>query len=847
LKSKQQKRRVAIAPRPADASEFLAELMASLQADDLTTALRKIDASRELVDGHAFASYLAGLIRVSLGQDDAAIDHFGKAIAIDPNHAQALYGRAVALQKSGRVEAAIDDHERSLRLDPGNVEGWLNYGAALQMAGRSAKAVDAYGKLLARAPNHAQALANRGLSRHAMGEDARAIEDYDRALALSPADPVLLRNRAVSLARLSRHEEALDGFARAFALDASYLDAADGALAALVALRLFEDAASFCDTVLTIAPGHVPALLTKANALHETKRHVAALAVFDEALARAPDDPKLLTNRGMSLFELGRLDEAHASALAAIAADPAFALAWRCRGMVEMRCADHDAALASFDEALRLADNEPDVHCGRGIVLKELGRFEEARAEFDQALAIDPRHAETKANKGSLLLLRGEFAEGLELFEHRWVLDDRPKAEVAYRWPEWRGEPIAGKSIIILDEAGLGDALQFIRYAPMLAQAGARVAYHCRPSLQRVMRGLGEQVEIVAAPAEDAAYDYCVTLCSLPRAFGTRATTIPGEAYLRAEPERVALWRERLSGEGLKVGIAWHGSSHSRSDHARAAPLSAFAPLGAVAGVRLFSLQKNFGADQLRDAPMRVLSLGDDFDAGPNAFVDTAAVIENLDLVVTIDTSIAHLAGALGKPVWIAIKHAPEWRWQLEREDSPWYRSARLFRQARRGDWSDVFARMARELEALAAPRGRPAEADAILIPGSVGDLIDRITILEIKAEKITDSAKRANVARELALLQGLRDDRGFAGGALDALAQELKDTNLALWDIEDHIRNCEKRSEFGAEFIALARSVYQRNDHRAALKRRINLACGSAIVEEKSYDEAPRELRRRA
>ncbi|HEY8065550.1 MAG TPA: DUF6165 family protein [Methylosinus sp.] len=838
MKSKQQKRRIASAPRPAEASAFLADLMASLQADDLKTALRKIDASRALVDTHAFASYLAGLIRVSLGQDAAAIEHFGRAIAIDPNHAQALYGRAVALQKSGRPDAAIADHERSLRLDPGNVEGWLNYGAALQMAGRGADAVDAYGRVLARAPNHAQALANRGLSLHAIGEDARAIEDYDRAIALLPSDPVPLRNKAVSLARLARHEEALDCFARAFALDPSCLDAADGALSALIALRLFEDAVSFCDTVLSIAPGHVPALLTKANALHEAKRHVAALATFDEALALAPSDPKLLTNRGMSLFELGRLDEAHAAALAAIAADPGFALAWRCRGMVEMRRSELDAALPSFDEALRLCDGEADTHCGRGIVLKELGRFDEARAAFDRALAIDPRHSETKANKGSLLLLRGEFEEGLELFEHRWVLDDRPKAEVGYRWPEWRGEPIAGKSILILDEAGLGDALQFIRYAPLLAQAGAKVAFHCRPALQRLMRGLGETVEIVAAPAEDAAYDYCVTLCSLPRAFGTRAETIPGDAYLRAEPERVALWRERLSGEGLKVGVAWHGSAHSRSDHARAAPLSAFAPLGGVAGVRLYSLQKNFGADQLRAAPMRVMSFGDDFDAGADAFVDTAAVIENLDLVVTIDTSIAHLAGALGKPVWIAIKHAPEWRWQLEREDSPWYHSARLFRQSARGDWSDVFARMAR---ALAAPHARPAEADAILIPGSVGDLIDRITILEIKSEKIADAAKRANVARELSLLAGLRDDRGFAGGALDALADELKDTNLALWEIEDRIRNCEKRSDFGDEFIALARSVYQRNDHRAALKKRINLACGSAIVEEKSYDEAPR------
>jgi tetratricopeptide (TPR) repeat protein len=836
MKSRKGKTSRELSRASVDSQAFLAMLTAQVRDGSLSAATQQIDARRDIVDAHPFASWLAGLIRVAKGEEEKAIDHFSRAVALAPDHAQALYGRAVALQKCGRALEAIPDYESSLRLDPTHVEGWFNYGEALLSLARHSDAFAVFSRLLALAPDHAAAHNLRGLALHAMGRDAEAVADYDRAIALAPGDKSRARNRAVSLARLGRHEEALASFVQAFALDNSYLDAADGAACALMALRRFGEAGAFCDHVLEIAPRHAPALLTKGNALHELKRFEEALAVFDAALEGAPNDVRLLTNRGMTLFELGRFEEAHAAALAAITIDLGFALAWRCRGMVEMRNAALDEALVSFDTALRLSPNEADVLCGRAIVLKELGRYDEALAEFDRALAIDPRHAESKANKGSLLLLLGRFEEGWELFEHRWVQDDRPKAEVSYRWPEWRGEPIAGKSIILLDEAGLGDALQFCRYAPMLAQAGARVTYHCRPSLQRVMRGLGRDVEIVAAPPADAAYDYCVTLCSLPRAFAARADTIPGALYLHAEPEHVALWRERLQGDGFKVGIAWHGSSHSRSDHTRAAPLEAFAPLSRVPGVRLFSLQKNFGADQLRRAPadMRVEALGDDFDSGPDAFVDTAAVIDNLDLVVTIDTSIAHLAGALGRPVWIAIKHSPEWRWMLEREDSPWYDSARLFRQTRRGDWSDVFERMASELERIAhAPRAEP-----VMTPCSVGDLIDRLTILEIKSEKMSDPAKRANVARELALLRRQRDARGFVGGALDALACELKETNLALWEIEDRIRNCEKRQDFGAEFIALARSVYQRNDHRALLKRRINDACGSAIVEEKSYDE---------
>jgi tetratricopeptide (TPR) repeat protein len=820
---------------PADSELFLASLMADVREGSLAVATQKIDARRDVIDAHPFASYLAGLIRVAKGEEEKAIAHFGRAIALAPDHAQALYGRAVALQKCGRASDALADYEASLRLDPANAECWFNFGEALLALQRHADACDALTRTLALAPSHAAALGHRGLALHALGRDAEAVADYDRAIALEGADKSLLRNRAVSLTRLARHEEALASFAQAFAMDATYLDAADGAAGALMALRRYGEAGALCDHVLSFAPQHGPALLTKGNALHELKRFDEALAVFDAALAHAPNDVRLATNRGMALFELGRFDEAHAAALAAIALDAGFALAWRCRGMTELRRAELDEALASFDMALRLAGADADVYCGRAIVLKELGRYDEARADFDRALSVDPRNAEAKANKGSLLLLLGQFEEGLELFEHRWVQGDRPKAEIAYRWPEWRGEPIAGKSIIVLDEAGLGDALQFCRYAPLLAKAGARATYHCRPSLARVMRGLGEDVDIVTAPPPEAVYDYCVTICSLPRAFATRADTIAGDAYLRAEPERVAHWRERL-GAGFKVGIAWHGSSHSRSDHTRAAPLAAFAPLARIDGVRLISLQKNFGAEQLRSAPagIRVESLGADFDSGADAFVDTAAVIENLDLVVTIDTSIAHLAGALGRPVWIAIKHSPEWRWMLEREDTPWYDSARLFRQKARGNWDEVFARMAGELQRVAlAPRAAP-----VMTPCSIGDLIDRITILEIKSEKIADAAKRANVARELALLSRQRDERGFRGGALDALTRELKDTNLALWDIEDRIRACEKRQDFGEEFVALARSVYHRNDHRAALKRRINDVCGSAIVEEKSYDE---------
>ena len=493
-------------------------------------------------------------------------------------------------------EAAIADHERSLRLDPGNVEGWLNYGAALQMAGRCAEAVDAYGQV---AGAGAEPCAGLRQSRPLAARDratTRARSKITTAPSrLLPADPVLLRNKAVSLARLARHEEALDCFARAFALDPSYLDAADGALAALVALRLFEEAVSFCDTVLSVAPGHVPALLTKANALHETKRHVAALAIFDEALAHAPDDPQAAHQ---SRHDSVRARPARGGARLRARGDRGRRRLSRWRGAAAAwwRCAAPSSTRRSPLSTRRCASpiDEPDVHCGRGIVLKELGRFDEARAEFDRALAIDPRHAETKANKGSLLLLLGEFEEGLELFEHRWVLDDRPKAEVAYRWPEWRGEPDRRQ---VDPHSGRGRPRRRAAIHPLRADAGAggREGRLSLPPLAAARdarpRRSGRDRR---RAAEDAAYDYCVTLCSLPRAFGTRAETIPG----RALSSRRAGARRAVARASFRRGIEGRHRlarqlAFALRPCARRAAL-AFAPLGAVAGVRLYQPAEEF-------------------------------------------------------------------------------------------------------------------------------------------------------------------------------------------------------------------------------------------------------------
>jgi hypothetical protein len=264
-------------------------------------------------------------------------------------------------------------------------------------------------------------------------------------------------------------------------------------------------------------------------------------------------------------------------------------------------------------------------------------------------------------------------------------------------------------------------------------------------------------------------------------------------------------------------------------------PLTALAPLSGVAGVRLISLQKGAGEEQLSNLPasMRVETLGTDFDAGADAFVDTAAVMTCLDLIITCDTSIAHLAGALAVPVWVALKSDAEWRWLTKRADTPWYPTVRLFRQMRRGVWSDVFDAMASELAQLAERRATPC---IVSTPCSLGELIDKITILRIKTERIGEPEKLANVRRELNLLERSAREDGASVPPIDLLTDQLAAVNGRLWTIEDALRTCEREGDFGPRFVALARSVYCENDTRAAIKRAINTLANSALVEEKSY-----------
>jgi hypothetical protein len=332
-------------------------------------------------------------------------------------------------------------------------------------------------------------------------------------------------------------------------------------------------------------------------------------------------------------------------------------------------------------------------------------------------------------------------------------------------------------------------------------------------------------------------YDVYCALLNVPGLTATSVAAIPADVpYIVPDPELVARWKEELAGvSGLKVGINWQGNPKYAGDRHRSIPLAQFEPLARGPGVRLFSLQKSAGLEQLEALAGRfaVTDLGRRLDEATGPFLDTAAVLVNLDLFITSDTAVAHRAGALGVPVWMPVSTTPDWRWMTHREDNPWYPTMRIFRQSEHMAWGPVFARMASELAALVSGRVRTPVVTVGIAPG---ELLDKITILEITAQRITDEAQRRNVCAELAALVEARDRSIFDREGVSGWTAELKGLNEALWTIEEQLRVCEASEDFGSRFIELARSVYRTNDRRAAVKRMINQRPGSAILEGKSY-----------
>jgi len=553
------------------------------------------------------------------------------------------------------------------RNEPPDVPSMLAQAAALQGQGQAGGAERLYAAILGIAPDNADALHCMGTIKLARGEPGEALRLIGAAMASRAPTPRILFDLGLAFNALSQHQKALDSFDLAIQLQPDFFEAHGNRGAMLAALGRYDDAIESYRAALAIKPDFADARCNLGSALTHLQRYDEALASLDHALALRPDYPDALYNRGNALKVLKRYDE----------------------------------ALASYDRTIAVRPDHADAHNNRGQVLRELARYDEAIASYDRALDLRPRHVMAHCNAAALRLLTGDFERGWAHYDWRWLKKSVIPAKRNFSQPAWNGgEPIAGKTILIHSEQGLGDTIQFCRYVPLVAARGARVIFEVQTPLQALMASLDGAAQVVPKGSPLPVLDLHCPLVSLPLAFGTRLETIPSTTgYLSAQAQHVTAWQSRLEGKRRpRIGLTWSGNRGHERDWERSIGLRTLVPLLDAFGddVTFFSLQKDVRADD--DALLK--ERADIFDFG-NAladFSDTAALISQLDLVISVDTSVAHLAGALGKPVWILLTYFPDWRWLLGRDDSPWYPTARLFRQGESRTWDGVIARVRQAL-----------------------------------------------------------------------------------------------------------------------------------------------------
>ena len=530
------------------------------------------------------------------------------------------------------------------------------------------------------------------------GKAGEAVEFLTRAIATNPTSPDAHFNRGVALGELGRSAEALESYERVLALNPEYADAHFNRGAVFGGLRRWQEAIECYDRAIALRADHAEAHHNRGVALTELERPAEALESYERALASRPAYAAACNNRGVALARLGRLAEALESYDRAIQLRPDYASAYDNRGVALFELDRSVEALQSHERALLISPDLAEAHYNRGNALRELHRHRDAIASYERALALKPDHASAHWNLADCLLLTGEFARGWQHYEWRWKLADRRDSARDFSAPLWLGaQPLAGKTILLHSELGLGDTILFCRYATRVAALGAKVILEAQPSLVPVLIGLEGVALTLPRGAPLPEFDFHCPLMSLPLAFKTDLPSVPSDVpYLGSDAERVAEWIERLGTyDRPRVGLVWSGSVKLKNDR-RSMPLAQMVPLLSP-WAQWVSLQKDVPeADAVLLASLSELRhVGDAL----HDFAETAAVLTLMDLIVTVDTSVANLAGAMGKPVWILLPFNPhDWRWMLERRDSPWYPTARLFRQPSPGDWASVIGRVREEL-----------------------------------------------------------------------------------------------------------------------------------------------------
>jgi tetratricopeptide (TPR) repeat protein len=577
-------------------------------------------------------------------------------------------------------------------------------GMAHHRAGLLAESEQLYHRVLQADPRHFDSLHLLGVIYYQRGDYAEAVRQIDLALQQNSNAADAYNNRGNALKKMGRFEEALASYSKAIALNPEYAPSFSNRGSVYRDLKRFDEAIADFDHAITLKPDFAEAFNNRGNVLIEQRRLDEALASYERAIALRPNNPDTHNSRGNALRDLGRLEEARASYEQAARLKPDYQQAVYNGGVALFNLTRFEAALAKLSEAVRLNANHAEAFYHRALTLKELGRIEEAIADLDRAISLKPDYVDAIWNRAVCRLRAGRYREAWLDYEWRWHTAQMAPQRPVFPVRQWTGKTdVVGKTLLLHDEQGFGDTIMAARYIPQVARAGARVILGVPAELAPLLATIEEVGEIYSTGQILPPFDLHCPMMSLPAVFETTLETIPREVpYLSVPKAYLEKWATRIPRSGVpRIGICWAGNRRFPYNAERSIGLQRMLPLLSRSDARYVSLQKERGEgdDDILRANPQIIALPDGIDD----FADTAAIIAALDLVISSDTAIVHLAGALGKPVWILVQFVPDWRWLLDRDDSPWYPTARLFRQRERGNWDPVIADVSRALDLFLA------------------------------------------------------------------------------------------------------------------------------------------------
>jgi tetratricopeptide (TPR) repeat protein len=637
-----------------------------------------------------------GIQHHQAGRLQAAEQVYREILAVEPDNANALHLLGVIASQIGKHDIALQYIHQAIRSNNNVAAFHSTLGQAHHALGNLNEAITSYRQALKLNPHHALAHNNLGIVFIDLGKLNDAVACFRQAVQLKPDFTEAHNNLGNVLKDQDKLDEAVTCYRRALQLKPDYAEAYNNLGSALMRQHKLDDAIACYRTALRLKPDFANSYYNLGMLFKAQGKLDDTVTAYRTAVTLKPDYAEAYCDLGIALKDQGKLSDAIACYRTALKLKPDYAVAHNNLGNALLGEGKLKEAIASYQTALRLKPDNAVTHNNLGNAFMDQGKLDAAVACYETALALNPDYADAHVNRAQAWLLSGDWQRGWPEYEWRWQtkgVAPRPLGR-----PLWDGSPLIGKTILLHAEQGFGDMIQFVRYASVVKQLGGAVLLVCPKPLHALLHGCPGIDHLIGQGDDLPAFDAHASLMSLPGALKTSVNSVPAQIpYLFANPVLIEQWRNRLGElDGFKIGICWQGNPKYRGDCFRSIALRFFAPLAQVPGMRLITLQKGVGTEQLEEVRnlFTVTELAGDLDERSGQFMDTAAVMMSLDLVITSDTAMAHLAGALGVSVWVALPYAADWRWLLDRSDSPWYPTMRLFRQSEPANWPGVFEKI---------------------------------------------------------------------------------------------------------------------------------------------------------